>query len=304
MIRYLFRRALESMVVVVGVVLLVFVLVRLTGDPVLLLMPGDATAEQIADLRRALGLDQPLWIQLVRFVAQALQGDFGTSYRNAEPAMGLIFERVPATLALAGAALMVTLIIAVPLGVLSALKPDSAADVIGRGLALMGQAVPSFWLGIMLILIFSVRLRWLPPFGAGGVEHLVLPSVALGAYSVAVTSRLLRSGLIDVMHSSYIQTARSKGLSEPAIVMRHALRNAALPVVTVLGLQVGALLGGAVIIEYVFSYPGVGRLVLDAVAHRDYAVVQAFVVVLSLVIAIVNLTVDVVYALLDPRIRL
>ncbi len=300
---YLLRRLLQSAVVLLGVTLLVFVLVRLSGDPVLLLMPPDATAEQVEALRRQLGLDQPVLVQYVRFVERAVQGDFGMSFRNGQPAMGLVLDRIPATLELAGAALAITLIVAIPTGIIAATRPDGAVDAIARAVALVGQAVPSFWLGIMLILVFSVQLRWLPPFGGGGLDHLVLPAISLGAYSAAVTSRLLRSSLLEVLRTGYVQTARAKGVAENMVVLRHALRNAALPVVTVLGLQVGALLGGAVITEYVFSYPGVGRLVLDAIGHRDFAVVQAFVVLLTLVIAVTNLIVDVLYAALDPRIR-
>lgn len=303
MTAYLLRRLSQSLIVLVGVSLLVFILVRLSGDPVLLLMPPDATTEQVADLRRTLGLDQPLWVQYGQFLIRAVQGDFGTSFRNGQPAMSLVLERAPATLALAGAALLVSLVVAVPAGILAATRPGSVIDAMARAIALLGQALPSFWLGIMLILVFSVRLRWLPPFGAGGIDNLVLPSITLGAYSSAVTSRLLRSALLEVLHTGYVQTARAKGLTESVIVLRHALRNAALPVVTVLGLQIGALLGGAVITEYVFAYPGVGRLVLDAIAHRDFAVVQAFVILLTIVIAIANLFVDLLYSALDPRIR-
>ncbi len=294
---------MQSIFVLIGVSLLVFVLVRLSGDPVLLLMPPDASAEQIAQLRHSLGLDQPVLVQYWQFIARAVQGDFGTSFRNGQPAMSLVLDRAPATLELAGFALVITLLVGIPAGIVAATRPDSTADAVARGIALLGQALPSFWLGIMLILVFSVQLRWLPPFGAGGLDHLILPGISLGAYSIAITSRLLRSSLLEVLHTGYIRTARAKGLPENVVIVRHALRNAAIPVVTVVGLQVGALLGGAVITEYVFSYPGVGRLVLDAISHRDFAVVQAFVVLLAVVIALVNLAVDLLYAVLDPRIR-
>jgi peptide/nickel transport system permease protein len=301
---YLIRRLGQSLVVVVGVTLVVFILIRLTGDPVLLLMPSEASAEQVAALRRQLGLDQPLWLQYVQFVLNAAHGDFGTSFRNQQPALGLVLERVPATLQLAAVAFLFTVLIALPVGIISATHRDTWLDGLGRALALLGQAVPTFWLGMMLILVFSVNLRWFPPFGAGGPQHLVLPGLALGAYSAAITSRLLRSSLLEVFGTDYLRTARAKGLSERAVVLGHALQNASLPVVTMLGLQVGTLLGGAVVTEFVFAYPGMGRLVLQSIGNRDYAVVQAFVVLIALIIAGLNILVDLLYAALDPRVRL
>lgn len=303
MLSYLIRRLVHSTVVIIGVTLVVFVLMRLTGDPVLLLLPSNSSPQQIADLRHSLGLDQPIWIQYVQFLAHAAQGDFGVSFRNNEPAMSLVLERLPATLQLTVAAFAVTLLVSLPVGILSATRPNSFADALARVLALLGQAVPSFWLGIMLILIFAVTLRWLPPFGTGGPQHLVLPAITLGTYSAAVTSRMLRSAMLEVFGSDYIRTARGKGLREQAVVFRHALRNAALPVLTMLGLQVGTLLGGAVVTEYVFAYPGMGRLVLQAIGNRDFAVVQAFVVLMALVIAVINILIDLLYSVLDPRIK-
>jgi peptide/nickel transport system permease protein len=301
---YLIRRVGQSLVVVVGVTLVVFILMRLTGDPVLLLMPSEASAEQIAALRRQLGLDQPLWVQYIQFVLNAAHGDFGISFRNQQPALGLVLERVPATLELATVAFLLTVLIALPVGIISATHRDTWLDAVGRGLALLGQAVPTFWLGMMLILVFSVNLRWFPPFGAGGPQHLVLPGLTLGAYSAAITSRLLRSSLLEVFGTDYLRTARAKGLGERAVVLGHALQNAGLPVVTMLGLQVGTLLGGAVVTEFVFAYPGMGRLVLQAIGNRDYAIVQAFVVLIALIIAGLNILVDLLYAALDPRVRL
>lgn len=300
--RFFIRRLLQSLVVLWGVSLLVFILIRLSGDPVVLLLPAESTQEEIDAFRKLLGLDQPIWVQYLHFLGQVAQGDFGVSFRNNQPAMQLVLDRMPATLQLTGGAFFATLVLALPTGILAAMYRNSPIDAFGRVLALLGQAIPSFWLGIMLILIFSVRLRWFPPFGAGGIDHIVLPALSLGALSAAITSRLLRSALLEVLSAGYIQTARAKGLNERAVLFGHALRNAAIPVVTVLGLQMGALLGGAVITEYVFSYPGVGRLVLDAISHRDFAVVQAFVILLASVIAVINLAVDVLYAALDPRI--
>ncbi len=301
---FLAKRLAQSVLVVAAAALLVFVLIRLSGDPVALLLPPEASPQLVADVRHRLGLDQPIWVQFGVFVSQAAHGDFGVSYRNNQPAMQLVLDRVPATIELAAVAFLFTLVVALPSGILSALRPNGAIDAVSRALVVLGQGIPSFWLGIMLILIFAVRLRWFPPFGTGGPEYLVLPAVSLGAYFAAITSRLLRSALLDVLSADYIRTARAKGLRGSTVVMRHALRNASLPVVTMLGLQIGALLGGAVVTEYVFAYPGVGRLVLDAIAHRDYAVVQAFVILIAIVVAIVNILVDIAYAVLDPRVRL
>jgi peptide/nickel transport system permease protein len=302
-LRYLIRRGLHSLVVLVGVSLLVFILMRLTGDPVFLLLPPDASQEQVDRLRENLGLDEPIPVQYGRFLVNALQGDFGTSYRTGQPAMEMVLDRVPATLALASVAAAITIIIAVPVGIVSAKYRHTWVDDVGRGIALLGQAVPSFWLGIMLILIFSVRLGWLPPFGTGSWKHLILPGITLGAYSAAIISRLLRSTLLEVLNADYIRTARAKGLSDQSVLYRHALQNAALPVVTMFGLQVGVLFGGAVITEFVFAYPGMGRLVLQAIGNRDFAVVQAFVLLVTVIIIAANVMVDLLYAVLDPRIK-
>jgi peptide/nickel transport system permease protein len=302
-LRYLIRRGLHSLVVLVGVSLLVFILMRLTGDPVFLLLPPDASQEQVDRLRENLGLDEPIPVQYGRFLVNALQGDFGTSYRTGQPAMKMVLDRVPATLALASVAAAITIIIAVPVGIVSAKYRHTWVDDVGRGIALLGQAVPSFWLGIMLILIFSVRLGWLPPFGTGSWKHLILPGITLGAYSAAIISRLLRSTLLEVLNADYIRTARAKGLSDQSVLYRHALQNAALPVVTMFGLQVGVLFGGAVITEFVFAYPGMGRLVLQAIGNRDFAVVQAFVLLVTVIIIAANVMVDLLYAVLDPRIK-
>lgn len=303
MARFLIRRGLHSILVLVGVSLLVFVLMRLTGDPVFLLLPPDASQEQVVQLREELGLDEPIPIQYGRFLLKAVQGDFGTSYRSGQPAMEMVLDRVPATLALSGVAAAITIVIAVPVGIVSAKYRHTWVDDLGRALALFGQAVPSFWLGIMLILIFSVRLGWLPPFGTGSWKHLILPGFTLGAYSAAIISRLQRSTLLEVLNADYIRTARAKGLADHTVLFRHALKNASLPVVTMFGLQVGVLFGGAVITEFIFAYPGMGRLVLQAIGNRDFAVVQAFVILVTVIIIAANVMVDLLYAVLDPRIK-
>lgn len=280
-----------------------FLLTHLSGDPAALLLPPSATLADIAVFREQSGLDRPLLVQYLDFLGHAARGDFGRSIRHGEPALQLVLERLPATVELSAAALLLALVVAVPLGVVAAVRRGSAFDQLGLLLSLVGQAFPVFWLGIVLILVFAEDLRWLPASGRGDLAHLVLPAVALAAYTVAMVARLLRSSLIDVLSADYIRTARGKGLAERAVLVGHALKNAALPVVTVIGLQVGTLLGGAVVTEEVFAYPGMGRLALQAIANRDFTVVQAFVVVMAILITAVNLLVDLLYAWLDPRVK-
>ncbi len=303
MLRFFIRRLLYGVLVVLGVSLIVFVLGHLSGDPVALLLGEEATKSDIESLRRDLGLDQPLPIQYARFLVHALQGDFGISIRHQQPALELIVERLPATLQLAGVAGLFVLVVGIPLGVISALRRDSVIDFGAMVLALLGQSVPSFWLGIMLILVFAVGLGWLPASGRGGVEHLVLPGLTLGVYTLAVVARLQRSSVLEVLRQDYVRTARAKGLTERTVTVRHVLRNSAIPVITVLGLQVGSLLGGAVITETVFSYPGMGRLAVQAIGARDFPVVQAFVITIAVVIVLANLLVDLAYSFVDPRIQ-
>jgi len=301
--RVVLERLGHAVFVVFGVSLLSFLLVHLTGDPATLLLPLDATQEDRDRFRHAMGLDRPLAVQYVDFLGRAVQGDFGNSLRFQQPAMGLVVERLPATLALAGVALGLALLIGVPAGLLAGVRRGSNFDRISMMLALAGQCVPAFWLGLMLILVFSVGLRLLPVSGGGTPAHLVLPGLTLSFYTMALVARLLRSNMLDVMNADYIRTARAKGLAERIVVLRHALKNASIPVVTVVGLSAGYLLGGAVIVEQVFAYPGLGRLVYQSISNRDVAVVQAFVVLISLVVLLINLTVDMLYTVLDPRVR-
>ncbi len=303
MIRFLVVRLAHSLLVVFGVSLIAFALTHLSGDPAALLLPPSATPEDIALFRHEYGLDRPLPVQYLDFASRAVHGDFGRSIRHGEPALSLVLERLPATIQLSAAALFVALVVAVPLGIVAAVRRGSLVDQASLVLSLVGQAFPVFWLGIVLIIVFAENLRWLPASGRGGLANLVLPSVALSAYSIAIVTRLLRSSLLDVLSSDFIRTARGKGLAERPILLVHALRNAALPVVTVVGLQVGALLGGAVITEEVFAYPGMGRLAIQAIANRDITVVQAFVVLMAVVIVAINLAVDLLYAWLDPRVK-
>ncbi len=301
---YLLRRLWQSVLVLFGVSVVVFLILHLTGDPAALLLPPDATAEDIARFRKSMGFDDPVAIQYARFLKGALRGDFGESLRHGEPAMALVVERLPATFELAGAALLLALCLAIPAGIISAVKRNTPVDYVSTVVALLGQAMPTFWLGIMLILVFSVRLNWLPSSGRGDLQHLLLPAVTLGLFTTARITRLTRSGMLEVLGQDYIRTARAKGVSEPPVVWKHALKNASIPIVTIVGIELGTLLGGSVITETIFAWPGVGRLSVQAIFNRDYPVVQSAVFLLASTFVIVNFLVDVVYTYLDPRIRL
>jgi ABC-type dipeptide/oligopeptide/nickel transport system permease component len=301
--QFLLRRLFYSIFVLLGLSLIVFLLARLSGDPTALMLPIDATAEDEAVMRAYLGLDKPLPVQYVEFIGRAVIGDFGISIRHRQPAIDMILERMPATLQLTITAFSVALVIALPLGILSALYPNSLIDRLSVLMALFGQAIPTFLLGIVLILLFAVQLRWLPSSGRGGIEYLVLPSLTLGPYSAAVINRLLRSNLREVLNKDYVRTAQAKGFTQRYIMFRHALKNAAIPVVTVMGLQVAALMSGSVVTETVFAYPGAGLLLVQALGNRDFPVVQAFVIVIGIIVILINLLLDLLYAILDPRIR-
>lgn len=268
------------------------------------MLPLDATQDQYEALRRQLGLDDPLTVQYARFVTRAVHGDFGESLRSQQPALALVVDRLPATFTLAGSALLFGLIIAFPVGIFAALHPGGLRDQFAMLIALIGQSTPVFWLGIVLILLFSVALGWLPTGGYGEVRHLVLPTTTLGLYSAARTARLVRSGMLETLSEDYIRTARAKGVAPLGVLVHHALRNALIPVVTVIGLDAATLLSGAVITETVFGWPGMGRLVVQAIAQRDYPVVQATVALIASIYVVFNLLIDVAYAYLDPRIRL
>jgi peptide/nickel transport system permease protein len=305
MTSYIVQRLLQAVFVLWGVSLIGFLLLRLApSDPITLLLAETATPQQIAEARHELGFDQPIYVQYLRFMERALQGDLGRSLFYKEPALGVIMRSLPNTLLLGGIAFVLSVAVALPIGIISALRRDSIWDYLGIGLALIGQATPPYWLGIMLILVFSVKLRILPTSGSFGPEYLVLPSVTLAAVLMPIVTRLVRSGMLEVLHEDYIRTARAKGLRERAVIGRHALRNMLIPLVTVLGLQLTSLLGGAVIIEQVFAWPGVGRVAVSAISSRDYPIVQASVLVISTAFVLMNLFVDVLYAWLDPRIRL
>ncbi len=299
---YLIQRLQHAVLVVLGVSLIVFILMYLTGDPATLMLPTDATAEQIETFRRAMGFDRPIHEQYLTYLGRAVRGDLGLSLRHRQPAMSLVIERFPATIELSVAAFVVALGISVPLGIISAVKRGSLFDSLATVVAMVGISVPIFWLGIVLILVVSVNWGLLPASGRGGIDNLVLPAITLGMFMGPMITRLLRSSLIDVLKQDYIRTARSKGLAERVVIYKHALKNASLPVITVLGLQIGAMMGGSIITETVFAYPGMGLLAIQAIRNRDVPVVQAFVLVVALIILTANLTVDLLYTYLDPRI--
>jgi len=301
---YLVRRGVQALIVIWGVSVIVFALVRLApSDPVTLMLSESATPQQIAEARHQMGFDQPIFVQYGVFVQHALQGDLGQSIYFKEPALGVVLKALPKTLLLGGVAFALSLAVAVPVGVLSALRRDSLWDYLAISVALVGQAIPPYWLGIVLILIFSVNLHLLPTSGSFGPQYVVLPAVTLAAVLMPLVTRLVRSGMLDVLHEDYLRTARAKGLPERAVILGHALRSMLIPLVTVLGLQLSALLGGAVVIEQVFGWPGVGQIAVNAISSRDYPIVQATVLVVSTAFVFMNLAVDALYAWLDPRIR-
>ena len=300
---YILRRLMQGVVAIVGALLIVFVAQRLSGDPVALMLPMDAGEEEFAAMREALGLDKPLPLQFVVFIGNALVGDFGQSYQWQAPAMPLLLDRLPATLELALAGLVFALLLAVPLGVVSAVHRGGMVDRVAKLFAMLGQAVPGFWIGLLLILFVAVQLQWLPAFGRGGVANLVLPAIALGWYPVAAMTRTLRSSMLDILESDYVRMERAIGLPERWIVWRYALRNAFVPLVTMIGVYFANMLGGAFVIEVVFAWPGVGRAVVEAVFARDFPIVQAGVVLAAVVFVVVNLIVDLSYGFIDPRIR-
>ena len=301
---YLLRRFLQSLLVLLGVSFVVFGILFLTGDPALVLLPPDASAEDIQKFRQSMGFNDPFFVQYGRFLGGALRGDFGQSIRHGEPAFDLVMERMPATFELSGAALAIALCLAIPAGIVSAVRRNTVIDYFSTVVALLGQSMPTFWLGIMLILLFSVQLNLLPSSGRGGWQHMLLPAITLGLFTTARITRLTRSGMLEVLSQDYIRTARAKGVANPPVVWKHALKNAAIPIVTIVGIELGTLLGGSVITETIFAWPGVGRLSVQAIYNRDYPVVQAAVFTLSATFVLVNLIVDMLYTYLDPRIRL
>jgi peptide/nickel transport system permease protein len=303
-IGYLCQRVAWGLLVLAGISLAVFVVVHLSGDPTALYMGPEGTRADYELLRTALGFDRPLPEQYGQFLWRAVRGDFGQSLRHRQPTLPMVLQRFPATLTLALAAMGLAALLALPLGVLSAVRRNSVLDAAGMMCALAGQCLPTFWLGIVLILVFAVNLRWLPVYGGEGVLTLVLPTVTLGVWAMARTARITRSSMLEVLRQDFLRTARAKGVGEWAVVLRHGLRNGAIPIVTALGLELGNLLGGAVITEAVFAYPGVGRLAVEAVVNKDVPLIQAVVFTVASALLLLNILIDVVYVRLDPRVRL
>lgn len=300
---YFVGRLSQSLVTLLVISALIFFAVRASGNVVNMMAPIDANAAQIARIRAEVGLDKPIPVQFWRYVTRSIRGDFGNSFRSREPARDLVFARLPATAELAAVALSIACGVGVPIGVASASRRGSLLDGVGRIIALFGQAVPQFWAAIVLILVFSVNLRWFPSGGRNGLSSVVLPAVALGWYSAASIMRITRSAMLDSLSEDYVIFARARGLSERRIVWRHALRNASLPIITLMGVQLGYLLGGAVAIETVFAWPGIGKLMIDSIFARDYAVVQAAVLVSGVIFVSLNFCIDMAYLWIDPRIR-
>jgi ABC-type dipeptide/oligopeptide/nickel transport system permease component len=325
MTRYVAQRLLHTVLVLLGVSLLTFALIHMTpGDPVLVMLGTDATPSELERLRHLLGLDQPLYIQYAHYLGLLVTGQMGDSIFQHQPVTKLIGDRFPATVELTLAAMSIAIVVGMVTGVISAVMPYSIFDISAMLLALAGVAMPVFWLGMLAILLFSLQLGWLPSFGRGepliqaiqylfktgdpsdvvdSIRHLILPALTLGAFSAALISRLVRSALLEVLGQDYVRTARAKGLASMNVISRHSLPNALIPVVTVIGLQVGTLLGGAVLAETIFAWPGIGRLLIQAISQRDYPLVQGIVLVTALVVCLINLVVDVLYVAINPRVR-
>lgn len=302
--RYIVRRVLQSVLALWVMTLVVFSLARLSGNALDVMLPMEATHEDYERLARYWGLDQPLSVQYAVFLRRAIQGDFGMSWKwPGHSAMGLVMDRLPATLQLAGFALLISVLIALPIGVLSAAKKGTAWDTAGKIIALLGQSLPGFWLGIVLMWIFAVHLGWFPTSGRGGLQYMILPAITLGWFQVAAIMRLVRSSMLEVLDSEFVKLTRIKGLAEWKVVWKHCLRNAAIAPLTFFAIIAGVLMTGSVVTETVFSWPGTGLLAIDAVRARDYQVVQAVVIVFATIFILTNLLVDILYAYLDPRIR-
>lgn len=301
---FLFKRFLQAVLVLIGVSFSTFIVAHMTGDPVELMARENATLEDKQQLREFLGLDRPLAEQYLSFVGKALQGDLGYSFVQRAPVTELIAERLPATLLLAAAGFILALVISVPLGIIIALKRNTIWDVVVTALAMVGQAAPGFWIGLMLVVLFAVELKWLPVSGYGGPLYLILPAITLALQSAARLTRLVRASVLEVLSADYIRTARSKGLRERTILFIHAFRGAMIPVVTMAGLELAELVSGAFITETIFAWPGVGRLAVNAVYQRDFPLIQGVVLMAAAFFVVINFLVDVLYVVIDPRVKL
>jgi peptide/nickel transport system permease protein len=301
--QFIIRRLIRAFIALWGVVTIVFFVLRLSGDPVAMLVPADTPTAEIMRLRRALGFDEPLPIQYAVFVRDVLRGEMGNSIRMRIPALPVALERLPATAELAVVAFTFAVVVAIPAGLVSAARRNTLWDNVVMGVALVGQSAPTFYIGIMFILIFGLQLGWFPISGRGDWKHVILPAITLGAFAMASIARLTRSSVLEIMRSDYIRTARAKGLNEVAVLLGHNFKNAAIPIVTIMGLQFGSLLGGAIVTETVFAWPGIGRLAIEAIRSRDYPIVQASVLLVASMFVVINFLVDLAYGWLDPRIR-
>lgn len=302
MLRYIVRRLYHGILVLLVLSVLTFGLLQLGGDPASLMAPDYFSEQDVRDLRERMGLDDPIYVQYFRFMENALQGDFGMSFVQRRPALPAVLDRLPATMLLATIALIMTVVVAVPLGVLGALRRGTFWDRASLVLALGGRAIPNFWFGIMLILLFAVILGWLPSFGTGSWQHVIMPSITLALGNTAIVTRIVRSTMVEVLDQDFVRTARSKGLAERTVIYGHAFRNTALPTVTVIGLEFGAMLSGSIITETVFAYPGIGYLAITSIRASDFPMVLSVVAVMAVITLLANLAVDLLYAFLDPRI--
>jgi ABC-type dipeptide/oligopeptide/nickel transport system permease component len=303
MYRYFLVRLIQSVLLLFGVLLLVFAMVRVTGDPARLMMPREASPEQVEAFREAMGFNRPIIVQFIDFMSGAVMGDFGKSLHFKIPALSLVLERLPATVELAGVALLMAVVIAIPLGLIGGFNPGSFIDSLGRGLALFGQSIPNFWLALIMILLFAVKLGWFPSFGRDDWKSVIMPAFVLGLPTMGQLVRLTRSAVLEVRGEDFIRTAHSKGLEPRVIYTKHVLRNVAIPLVSVIGVQFGYMLGGSIYIETIFAWPGMGQLIEQAIGWRDFYLVQAIAFFTSLVVLAINLLTDVAYAIIDPRIR-
>jgi peptide/nickel transport system permease protein len=304
MTKYIVRNLLQMVVTLFGITILVFCLNNVVGDPARSLLGPEASDAAVEAFRKQMGFDRPILVQYFDFALKAVQGDFGRSYRMPEQAMAVVLKAMPATIILALTGMGIALLISIPLGILSAYRRGSLIDNAGRIIAMLGQSMPVFWLGLMLMIVFSIKLHWLPASGYGTLKHLVMPAFCLGVFSAPITMRLVRSGMLEVLTMDYVRTARAKGLTERAVLLQHALRTTMIPVITVIGLQFGQLLGGSFMTETVFAWPGVAWLAVQGILNADFPVVQSSVIMLAVIITFANLLTDIMIGFLDPRIRL
>ncbi|NOU96887.1 ABC transporter permease subunit [Paenibacillus sp. LMG 31456] len=300
---YVIRRLVQMIPVLFIIVSIVFILMYVSGDPVVLMLPEDATQEDMDELRQALNLDKPFYVQFVTYLWNVLHGDFGNSFRFNQDALTLVLERLPATFLLAAASMLIAVLVAIPLGILSATRKNSVLELFVTTGTVLGKAMPNFWVGIMLVLLFGINLQWFPVSGTGTLAHLVLPAITLGTSVAAYIARLTRSSLLDSLHQEYVRTAKSKGLKNSIVIYKHALRNALIPVVTIIMMQTGGLVGGALVTEAIFAWPGLGQLLVQSVNGRDMAVVQAAICVIAILVIAMNLITDILVGLLDPRVK-